>query len=356
MESYIDSSDSEFGRAKAGGSAGKEESRERSPSLSEGARADHPKGLRSAARKRRASSQPGETSPTDKVSRTTTSGDDARVGTKDPSIPVDPSKGTQTTSQKTTASAGSSKGGGATQGEKGAGASKALIVEPLPKLTAPKKLPLKKAPIKASLGPGGSRSDTSAAPKPTNNVPEGVPDVDTRSAEEVADSMLLGSSLPGAEEERRQQEEIHASPHHQEDHVREVAATPHVEASLVVGASTSAVPSASAPPPVDRIKLAQENMDLVQVRVTECQKLLAELAEQGSSKPQDNTELLALKDHVSKLTAEKVALVEKHKKSPKEKRDEIKKLQKIKADSDKEMLQMLQQVKNLSDSNTALQQ
>ena len=61
MESYIDSSDSEFGRAKAGGSAGKEESRERSPSPSEGARADHPKGLRSAARKRRASSQPGET-------------------------------------------------------------------------------------------------------------------------------------------------------------------------------------------------------------------------------------------------------------------------------------------------------
>ena len=114
--------------------------------------------------------------------------------------------------------------------------------------------------------------------------------------------MLLGSSLPGAEEERRQQEEIHASepivpsppnldflpfarpfyskdfplgPHHQEDPVREVAATPHVEASLVVGVSTSAVPSASAPPPVDRIKLAQENMDLVQVRVTECQKLLA---------------------------------------------------------------------------------
>ena len=36
--------------------------------------------------------------------------------------------------------------------------------------------------------------------------------------------------------------------------------------------------------------------------------------------------------------------------------DEIKKLQKIKADSDKEMLQMLQQVKNLLDLNTALQQ
>ena len=86
-------------------------------------------------------------SPADKVSRTTTSGDDARVGTKDPSIPVDPSKGTQTTSQKTTASAGSSKGGGAAQGEKGAGASKALIVEPLPKLMVPKKLPLKKAPM-----------------------------------------------------------------------------------------------------------------------------------------------------------------------------------------------------------------
>ena len=36
--------------------------------------------------------------------------------------------------------------------------------------------------------------------------------------------------------------------------------------------------------------------------------------------------------------------------------DEIGKLQRIKADSDKELLQALQQVKNLSDSNTALQQ
>ena len=61
MESYIDSSNSEFGRAEAGGSAGEEDSRERSPSLSDGARADHPKGLHLAARKRRASSQPGKT-------------------------------------------------------------------------------------------------------------------------------------------------------------------------------------------------------------------------------------------------------------------------------------------------------
>jgi len=45
-----------------------------------------------------------------------------------------------------------------------------------------------------------------------------------------------------------------------------------------------------------------------------------ELAEQGSSKPQDNSELLALKDKVSKLTAKKATLVEKHKKSFKEKR------------------------------------
>ena len=36
--------------------------------------------------------------------------------------------------------------------------------------------------------------------------------------------------------------------------------------------------------------------------------------------------------------------------------DEIEKLQKIKADSDKQLLQMLQQVKGLSDSNTALRQ
>ena len=123
-----------------------------------------------------------------------------------------------------------------------------------------------------------------------------------QSAEEMADSMLLDSPLPDAEEERKQQEDIpigepivppppyldflpfaqpfypkdfSLGPHHQEDHVREVAATPHVEASLVVGASTCAVPSGSSPPPVDRIKLAQENMDLGQVRATECQKLLA---------------------------------------------------------------------------------
>ena len=57
--------------------------------------------------------------------------------------------------------------------------------------------------------------------------------------------------------------------------MRKVAATPHVEASLVVGASTSAVPLGSAPPPQNRIELAKENMDLVQVRMTECQKLLA---------------------------------------------------------------------------------
>ena len=59
MKSYIDSSDSEFGRAEAGGSAGEEGGKERSPSPSDSARADHPKGLCSVARKRRASSQPG---------------------------------------------------------------------------------------------------------------------------------------------------------------------------------------------------------------------------------------------------------------------------------------------------------
>ena len=60
MESYIDSSDSEFGRTEAGEAAGEDETGGRSPSPSESARVDHPKGTRSAARKRRASSQPGD--------------------------------------------------------------------------------------------------------------------------------------------------------------------------------------------------------------------------------------------------------------------------------------------------------
>ena len=57
MESYIDSSDSEFGRAEAGEAAGDEEGGERSPSPSEGTWVDHPKGTRTAARKRRGASQ-----------------------------------------------------------------------------------------------------------------------------------------------------------------------------------------------------------------------------------------------------------------------------------------------------------
>ena len=49
MESYIDSTNSEFGHAEAGDASGKDGSMERRPSPSDSARADHPKGLRSAA-------------------------------------------------------------------------------------------------------------------------------------------------------------------------------------------------------------------------------------------------------------------------------------------------------------------
>ena len=59
MESYIDCSDSEFGRVEAGEAAGEEEGVEQSPSTSEGTRVDHPKGTRTTARKRRGSSQFG---------------------------------------------------------------------------------------------------------------------------------------------------------------------------------------------------------------------------------------------------------------------------------------------------------
>ena len=52
MESYIDSSDIEFGRAEDGEAAGDDEGGEHSPSPSEGTRVDHPKGTRSVASKR----------------------------------------------------------------------------------------------------------------------------------------------------------------------------------------------------------------------------------------------------------------------------------------------------------------
>ena len=46
--------------------------------------------------------------------------------------------------------------------------------------------------------------------------------------------------------------------------MEKVGETTHVEASLVVGANTSIAPSGSTPPQVDRIKLAQEHVGLVQ--------------------------------------------------------------------------------------------
>ena len=73
--------------------------------------------------------------------------DDSGVGSKVPSTPADPSKGSKTIPPKTTALAGTSKGSSAAQGEKGVGAGKALIIGPLPKLLAPKKLPIIKAPM-----------------------------------------------------------------------------------------------------------------------------------------------------------------------------------------------------------------
>ena len=122
-------------------------------------------------------------------------------------------------------------------------------------------------------------------PKPTNDVPADVTNVGTQSAEEMVDSILLDSPLPDVAEERRKPEKIpigepivppppnldflpfarpfysrnfSLGPQNQEDPVREIAAAPHkgVEALLVVGASTSAIASGSAPPQVDRIKLA----------------------------------------------------------------------------------------------------
>jgi len=108
----------------------------------------------------------------------------------------------------------------------------------------------------------------------------------------MADSMLLDSPLPDAEkEEQKQQEEIpigepivppppnldllpfarpfysknfSLGPQNQEDPMGKVVGTPDVKASLVVGATASVTPSGGAPPLVTRIKLALENMDLVQ--------------------------------------------------------------------------------------------
>ena len=49
--------------------------------------------------------------------------------------------------------------------------------------------------------------------------------------------------------------------------MREIAATPQINvvASLVVGADTSTIPSGNTSPSVDKIKLAQESMELVQI-------------------------------------------------------------------------------------------
>ena len=52
-------------------------------------------------------------------------------------------------------------------------------------------------------------------------------------------------------------------PQHQVDPVEKVEKMPRIDASLVVGTNTSLAPSGSAPPQVDKIKLAQEHFGLV---------------------------------------------------------------------------------------------
>ena len=64
---------------------------------------------------------------------------------------------------------------------------------------------------KASLGPRGSSSDMSTAPKSTDEVPAGAPDTGIQSAEEMTDSMLRDSPFRDVEEEQQlQQEDIPA--------------------------------------------------------------------------------------------------------------------------------------------------
>ena len=127
---------------------------------------------------------------------------------------------------------------------------------------------------------GGSSGSTSAAPKPTSDDLAGVTDAGARSAEEMADSMLLDSPLPDAEkEEQKRQEEIpigepivppppnldllqfarpfysknfSLGPQNKEDPMGKVVGTPDVEASLVVGAIASITPFRGCPSTGDK--------------------------------------------------------------------------------------------------------
>ncbi|XP_039821203.1 uncharacterized protein LOC120683231 isoform X3 [Panicum virgatum] len=99
----------------------------------------------------------------------------------------------------------------------------------------------------------------------------------------------------------------------------------------------------------------------VQDQMSECQKLLAEMAEKEGCKPPEGQEVLALREQVSKLAVDKEALEErvtsqlaKHKDCHKKQRDEIEKLQKMKADYDVQLVEMFQQVKDLSESRASL--
>ncbi|XP_039821202.1 uncharacterized protein LOC120683231 isoform X2 [Panicum virgatum] len=122
----------------------------------------------------------------------------------------------------------------------------------------------------------------------------------------------------------------------------------------------------------------------VQDQMSECQKLLA-MAEKEGCKPPEGQEVLALREQVSKLAVDKEALEErvtsqlaKHKDCHKKQRelrkslkiqenlvldlkllmyrrtDEIEKLQKMKADYDVQLVEMFQQVKDLSESRASL--
>ena len=59
MENYIDSSDSEFGRAEDGEATGEDESGGHSPSPSDGTQVNHPKGTQTTLWKHQGASQSG---------------------------------------------------------------------------------------------------------------------------------------------------------------------------------------------------------------------------------------------------------------------------------------------------------
>ncbi|KAG2558706.1 hypothetical protein PVAP13_8NG347700 [Panicum virgatum] len=203
--------------------------------------------------------------------------------------------------------------------------SSTMVVHPVPKLMKRGKLPIKRVPLKADFWMGGAPDSTPSAPKPVAEAPKDMPLADTKAIDDMVSSFVRDSPIKEtAESPSKGDNQAPATDNPSVGPIlQEVPAGQIVKdagpkgaemTSLAVGEDASTAPAQNTPLPAEKIKFVQENMAKCQKRVqgqmTECQKLLVDMAEHENVKVQENQEVCLLREQGAKLAGEKEALEE----------------------------------------------